>query len=486
MSSTTTEGTLADSVRRGLAWSTLSNFTLRLGSLVVGIVLARLLDPEQFGVYAVALAVQTVLITLADLGLSADLIRARDFDRRAPTVAVLGGAAGLTMATGLFFAATPVAVVLGSPESASTIAVLGITVLIAGLGVVPYAALNRRFEQRKLFMVAALDFWLGTAVAIALILAGHGVISLAIGRVVGQAAALALQYRLAGVRLRVDFDATIVRSTLRFGAPVAMANLLSWALLSADTVIIARELGATVLGLYVLAFNIASWPMSTLGQVVRSVALPAFARHQHEAGRDPSLGHALGLAWAVGLPAGGMLSLLAGPLIVTLYGLEWRGAVPALVALGVFGAIRVAFDLIASYLLAKGAASATLWVQVLWFVSLVPAVLLGARWFGIVGAAWAHVLVAVMVISPVYVVVLHRVGADLVSMARSTYPPLLAMAPTALVTIWAASSFDSAVGGLLVGGALGTAVYSALMLRWVRARVTSRAALGPGGPSTGS
>jgi hypothetical protein len=77
-------------VRRGLAWSAASNLILRFGSLAVGIVLARLLTPEQFGVYAVALTVQAVLITFADLGLSAGLVVSDDPDREVPTVAALG------------------------------------------------------------------------------------------------------------------------------------------------------------------------------------------------------------------------------------------------------------------------------------------------------------------------------------------------------------------------------------------------------------
>src|SRR3546814_16199248 len=75
---------------RGALWSGVNTIVLRLGGLVVGIVLARLLTPEQFGVYAVALTVQAILMTVADLGLSADIIRTADPDRIAPTVPPLG------------------------------------------------------------------------------------------------------------------------------------------------------------------------------------------------------------------------------------------------------------------------------------------------------------------------------------------------------------------------------------------------------------
>jgi PST family polysaccharide transporter len=83
----------------GAAWSGVSTIVLRLGSVLVGIVLARILTPDQFGVYAIALTVQGILMTVADLGLSAELIRSDDPERIAPTVATFGliSGAGLTV-----------------------------------------------------------------------------------------------------------------------------------------------------------------------------------------------------------------------------------------------------------------------------------------------------------------------------------------------------------------------------------------------------
>ena len=94
---------LASTAVRGAAWSGVSTILLKLGGLVVGVILARILAPEQFGVYAVALTVQAILMTVADLGLSADLIRTAHPERIAPTVATLGLLSGsvLTVTTAL-------------------------------------------------------------------------------------------------------------------------------------------------------------------------------------------------------------------------------------------------------------------------------------------------------------------------------------------------------------------------------------------------
>jgi len=465
---------LAGAVRRGLGWSVVSNVVLRAGSLSVGIALARLLSPGEFGAYAVALTVQAVLMTLADLGLSADLIRSDDAERRAPTVATLGLVSGVSLATLMILTAGPIASSLGSTASTSAIQVLALTLVLSGLGVVPYARLNRAFQQQRLFAVSMTDFVVSTTVTIALVLADVGIMSIAIGRVLGQGLALALQFRLAGVRPRFGFDRSLGRSAVAFGLPVALANLLSWALLNIDTVVVARGLGQVELGFYVLAFNISTWPMSVLGQVVRSVALPAFARADRASGRpDPTLALGVRLSWALGVPTGAFLALLAGPLVVFVYGGAWERSAVVLAPLAVFGALRVLFDLLATYLLARGRAGTTLVIQLAWFVTLVPAVVVGMRTHGLVGVGWAHVVVGVAVILPAYLVAVARAGADLSAVAAALWPPLLFAVPALAVAVLVGSAGEGALLDLLAAGLAGGATYLLLALPWLRRHLSA-------------
>src|SRR5215211_7934981 len=105
-------------VGRGLGWSTTSNLVGRIGSFAMSLIMARLIAPEQFGVFAVALTTWSILGTLAEFGLGTDLVLARDFSGRAPTVASVGlitsGLIALSMAIG----AGPIAAAFDSPESA--------------------------------------------------------------------------------------------------------------------------------------------------------------------------------------------------------------------------------------------------------------------------------------------------------------------------------------------------------------------------------
>jgi lipopolysaccharide exporter len=461
-------GSIAEDVRRGLAWSTLNSMVLRVGTLVLGIVLARLLAPEEFGVYAIALTVQAILVTLADLGLSVDLVRADNPARRAPTVATLSLASGVALALGMTLTADAAAAAMGAPDASGVIVVLSWTLVISGAGVVPYAHLQRDFQQRKLFACSVFEFISGTAVTIGLVLFGMGPMALAIGRVVAQLVTTSSQFVFARVRPRFAFDSEIARSALAFGLPLAGANLLSWALLTLDNVAIARIAGPAALGFYVLAFNVSSWPMSAIGQAIRGVSLAGFSRASRENGGDGGFATALSLSWAAGLCAGVLLAALAQPLVALLYGGRWSASVPVLAALGFFGALRVALDVIATYLMARGSARAVFYVQGLWFLTLIPAVVVGTHWMSIEGAAWAHLAVAAGVVLPAYGVALGRVGVGLRSLVGAMWLPPIAAVPTWLIAHAVVAGVQQPFLALVLGALAGGAVYAAVCYPWVR------------------
>jgi PST family polysaccharide transporter len=472
---------LGSQATRAAAWSGVSTVVLRLGTLIVGIVLARILTPEQFGIYAVALTVQSILITVADLGLSADLIRSKEPERIAPTVATLGLVMGTVMTAITFGFSTTLAALLGSPAAAPAIAVLSFTLVLAGATVVPYAMLQRRFQQREMFVVGVADFVVSTTVTLLLIAAGFGVLGLAIGRVAAQIVSSAMQFALARVRPRYGIDRSMLRPVLAFGVPIAAANLLSWALLNVDNIVLARVAGATALGYYVLAFNISSWPMSALAHVVRSISLPYFARSTRG---GEGLAALTAAAWAGALPAGAVLAALAAPLIEVVYGPKWLPAAPVLAALGVYGSLRVVFDIFAGYLYAKGHSGPVLVIQIIWLVVLTAAMMVATRAYGIVGAGWAHVLVAIVVILPAYLIALRVTDVHARDFLREAWWPTVATIPTVAAAILARVLFPAALPALLVGGFAAVTIYGVLMWPWLvrrlrdMRRVTTAAASG--------
>jgi lipopolysaccharide exporter len=304
---------------------------------------------------------------------------------------------------------------------------------------------------------------------VVLVLLGAGPMALAVSRLMGQAVATVLQFVLASTGPRFGYDRTVARSALRFGVPLAVANMLSWALLNIDNVVVSRSSGIVALGFYVLAFNVSTWPMTAIGQVIRPVTLAAFAERQHE-DPGPALRRATGLAAAAAAPVGVLLAVLAHEVVAVLYGGRWSPAAGALAGLALFGGLRIVLDMLATYLTARGAVAPVLWTQVCWIVALVPAMVLGIRWGGLAGAGWAHLFVGLLLILPIYLVAVRRTGAPIRSVLASLWPPVVAMAPAGLLGALTAQHIGPPFPAALAGGSAALALYALLIHRWVRRR----------------
>lgn len=470
MSNTDTRHT-SSRVRRGMTWSTTSNLLLRLGNLGVSMIVARLISPTEFGVFAVALTVWAICGTMAEFGLGTDLVRSRDPERRIPTVTTLGLITSGMLAATMFLFAPLIAQAFESPASTNVIRVMSISMLVFGLSIVPGAMLQREIRQGHLFAANAAGLVASTSVMITLAVSGFGPMSLAIGQVVGQTTIVIIQFVITRVGLHLGFDHAIAKESVAFCLPLALANMLSWVLLSVDNLIVSRVAGTTMLGYYALAFNISSWPMSAVGQSIRVVALPALAHLETPQIRTRVVHTLSGPLWTVSAFLGVCLAALAVPTVALLYGPKWAPAATALVGLGVFGGIRVVFDLLATFLIAAGHTKDVLVVQVVWLLAMVPGMWFGIQRFGLAGAGWAHVAVAVIVVLPAYLVCLHRAGVRPLAFMQDAVPAVAVALPTYFIISWISQQFEHPFVSLAVGGLTATAIFTLAVGRWTLRRL---------------
>ncbi|HYI34260.1 MAG TPA: lipopolysaccharide biosynthesis protein [Glaciibacter sp.] len=474
-----TGGTTGHLVRRGLMWSSVSNMVLRASNLLAGVIMARLIAPEDFGLFAVALTVSSILGAFAEFGLGADLVRRADFERHVPTVATMGIVLGGSLAAAMFFSSQGIAEAFGSPEATSVVQLMSLPLLLMGLSVVPAALLQRAFRQGTVFAIDGSAVVVSTGVMVVLALMGLGPAALAIGRIAGQVLTVVMQYIAVSRWPRFGWDTTVAREASSFGLPLAFANVVSWSIITVDNLIVARMLGPTALGLYALAFSVASWPMSVAGQSVRVVALPAFSRISEPSLRGRAMARLSAPLWAISTVMAVGLVFLAPQIVSVLYGERWAGAAAAIVPLAIFGAFRVVFDLIATFLIACGMTRRVLAVQVIWVAALVPTLVLGTQLGGLAGAGWAHVVVAAGVVLPAYLLCMRTAHVPPLPFVAAWIIPTLAAAPLAVALWFVASYVPVDWIALVAGAAAGLLLYVLPMARWWLGRVASVAPRDP-------
>ncbi|MFI6506282.1 lipopolysaccharide biosynthesis protein [Streptosporangium sp. NPDC050855] len=443
-------GAIGAKAGRGLRWSLLGNVGTKATTFVMGLVLARLLAPEDFGLYAIALAATTFVMHVNDVGIIAATVQWRGrVEDMAPTATVMAVAFS-TGIYGIFWVIAPYfAELAGSAEATPVVRLLTAVILIDGVTAVRAGSLMRGFGHDRLTRANIAGSLVNAAVAITLAANGAGAYSFAAGQVAANTVTGVLVLAWAGLPFRLGFDREVAARLLRFGAPLALGLGIEAVLMNADYVIVGAVLGPVALGFYLLAFNVSSWVPSVIGTALRYVTVPSFSRLAEQRPEALSLGvqRSVPLLVASVLPVAVVTATLAPEIVAFLYGATWAPAAGVLAVLAVLMVVRMLTSLAFDVLTSAGATRATVWMNLVWAAALVPALWAGTHWYGVRGAAIGHALAGVLVALPMAALVLGHAGVRLAPVPPTLVRPLLGSALSAAVTVALAGAIAGVAGG---------------------------------------
>lgn len=426
--------TLGRRVRVNVTWSVSSATAARMLNVGLTVVIVRLVSPHEYGVFAIGLLMLAILTSMNELGISVAVLRSpTDPVDLVPTATTLALAGSVALYVLIVLTASHLAALLGAPSATAVIRIVALNVILDGVSSIPNALMSRSFQQGRRAAVDMVAFFVGAGVTVGLVEAGFGAMGLAWGSVAGNAAAVVTLLVLVPGRSWPGWDRVHARTLLRGGIPFAATSAVYLATLNVDYVVVARTLGTAALGLYVLAFNLSSWPATLVSLSIRRVAQPAFSRLVADpAALRAAFFRALHLLAAVAVLIAVLLATLAHPLIEVAYGSRWLPAAPVLVSLSVLGAARVVLDLKYDVLVAMGKGRTLLIAQMVWLVSLICVLPVAARVGGIEGVGVGHVVV-LGIVGPVYLLATRRSGFPARSTLVSLALPVLAGAATAML-----------------------------------------------------
>lgn len=313
----------------GIAWSLAGLAVAEPLRIVVTAVLARILDPAAFGILGMA----TVFIGLAsignDFGLQASIVRAKclsaeELDSLFWFNLLIGF--GCT-AVGLL-AAVPVATLFRQPQVAPVLAALSMTFTVASLGQIQGALVRREMDFRTPAMANVYAVAVAGVVGVAAALAGWGVWALVVNTLAGPAvstAYLEIKTRyLPGWRMRWSD----VRGHAVFGGTLTGAEFAAYGGSYVDNFVVGRQLGASALGVYGLAYNLVTYPVRRFAGIVAMVTLPAFSRIKDERERYAAAWRqAMDITGSVSVPLLAASAVAGADIIYGLYGPKWVAAI---------------------------------------------------------------------------------------------------------------------------------------------------------------
>ena len=304
-----------------------ATFLLRVGSLMV---LARLLEPKDFGLVGMVTAVIGVLNLFRDFGLStATVQRTTITDEQVSTLFWINMLVGAILGILSFVIAPVVAAFYHEPRLSAVTAVLAFGFLFNAAGVQHSALLQRQMRFTALAVIDILSLLASVAAGIGMALVGYGYWAL-VGMTIASpvVSTICVWVTTAWVPSRPRRRAGI-RSMMRLGGTITVNSLVVYVAYNFEKVLLGRYWGAEALGIYGRAYQLANIPTDNLNSSIGGVAFSALSRIQDDPLRFKSYflkGYSLVLALTI--PITIVCTLFANDAILVLLGPKWKDAVP--------------------------------------------------------------------------------------------------------------------------------------------------------------
>ena len=309
------------------------------------VVLAWLLVPDDFGLFAVALLPLDAFLCATDVGMLPALVQAPKIDRGDYDVAwTIGIARAVLVGAALLMAAPLAATLLGDPRATRIIQLVALRPLLAALSSMRLAELQRALQFRALALVDLATAAAQTTLTIALA-HSFGVWAMALGMLGGTLAGVVVSYWQAPYVPKWAFDRPRALALLRFGRWLLLGSAVA---MIGDAILIAaitRSAGTAALGRYSLAASIALTPAAMIGSLISGVAFAAHARVASDPLRRARVFRSSLVAMLVLIaPAYAILMALAPALVAQGLDHRWNDIAPVIRILACAGILGLVFD----------------------------------------------------------------------------------------------------------------------------------------------
>jgi PST family polysaccharide transporter len=449
----------------GVALLASSNVVRLVAPLTVLPILARLITPSDYGLFAIAMPLVTLGVTIGSGGLGAALVRAPKAHVDS-TAFWAAGAVGLLFVALLSITGPVVGAIFGMPNLWLVVVALSPAVILSNLSVVPRAVLQRSGLAWALAATEASSTVVAAITALGSALLGWGVWSLIAQQLVLRAVGCIGYWVAARFSPAPVFDWTALSEFLRFGIPVVGTALVDSGSQSINNFLIGTLLDTEQLGNYALSWQLIQLPSTIFLGPIFVIFFPAVARLADDRRQLKTLYlSALRLMTAVAAPASFGLATVSDLAVPILLGPRWEAAGKLLATLAPIGIALPVLTLSDALLMGVGRSRKVFVLSLLNACLTAIGILVGTR-FGLtaagIGVTASTIATAMLILHASS----HEVRLRLRILFVALWPPLAAGVIMSASVLWLRAALIPYGHSMVALGAcilVGAVVYTATL-----------------------
>jgi len=268
---------------KGVAWTSLNQMVSLGFGFVIGVILARLLSPDDYGLLAMIGVFNAIAMVFLDSGFGNALIRKPDLTEDDNTTAFCFNILAGVILFGLIWLVSPwVASFYDKPILSSLLRAEGLMLIIISFRIVQNTQLMRALNFKALMVINLTSQFIAGIIAIIAAYRGWGVWSLVIQHIIGGVVGIVLFWIISPWRPRGKWSRRSFGYLWRYGSKLLLSGLLNTIYGNIYPIIIGKFYSATELGHYTQAKQYARLPSTTLTGVLQQVTFPVLSKIQED------------------------------------------------------------------------------------------------------------------------------------------------------------------------------------------------------------
>lgn len=379
---------------KGFSWLTALRVVIRCVSLGKTVVIARLLNPAQFGLFGIATIILSFIEVFTETGVNIVLVQQRGkIDQYLPTAWLVSISRGILITSAMVFSSPFVAKFFKTPEAVSLILVMSLVPFIRGF--INPAVVN--FQKELLFKT---EFFFRTAILVIEVFAtlillyfSPQPISLVWGLTIGALAEMVLSFVMFPTRPNTRFNKIHFKLLVNQGKWITGGVILNFGFEKGDDIVVGRILGTQSLGVYDMAYRFSMLPITEIANMVIRVVFPVFVKISNDYDRlKRAYFKTIGLVVILVIPFGFILLLFTHIIVLVILGEKWLVVVPILKVLTILAVIRAVSLSVSSILFALEKQRYLTFFSLISVIGMLIIIVPCVNIYGIIGAAYAALI----------------------------------------------------------------------------------------------
>lgn len=319
-------------MRKALIWKLLERFGVQGIQFVLQVILARLLDPEHYGVLSLMIIFTTLANVFIQNGFNTALIQNKDVtEEDYSSVFWVSFLVAALMYAVLFFAAPVIAAFYKMPDLVEPFRVICLMLFPGALNSVQLAKVSREMDFKKVFYSNVGGILVAGAAGVAIALMGGGLWALVAQTILNIVAACIVMAFTVKWRPRFVCNLARVKVLFSFGWKLLVSGLLDTLYQDIRSLVIGKKYNADMLGYYNRGKQFPQFIINGINSAVQSVLLPAMSAEQDEKAQVKNLmRNSIVISSYIIFPMMAGLAGVATPLVQLLLTDKWLPCVPFL------------------------------------------------------------------------------------------------------------------------------------------------------------